>query len=259
MAGSAHQEILFPADKRRHQSTQLMNLLLRAPMAPLIRFLAAIRVSGDGASWVGLAAYFGGAALCVAGDPAARNLGIAIYFFGMACEFVDGGLARLRGPSPIGHFLSKLLESAYVVTLVPALAVGLYRHGDCGLETLLLGLLGSSTHLLFRSAIEAVGQAHPEAELARWADGPLTEVQRYAVAQFLPSHPSFRSRHRLPRIVRENLMESTGIQPLLLLAATLSGRPGWFVLYYGAVQCAAWCGFVTLKLALLRRGGGRLL
>jgi hypothetical protein len=79
------------------------------------------------------------------------------------------------------------------------------------------------------------------------------------IGQFLPDHPSFTLKHRIGRIVRENLMESSGIQPAILVIAIMSGNADWFVIYYGNVQIIAWLGFVVLKLAMLKRGGGRLL
>jgi phosphatidylglycerophosphate synthase len=252
-------DTLFPQHKRRYQSAQLMNLLLRAPLAPLIRGLCALGLRGDTASLLGMAAYGTGAGFFIAGSAEQRGIGLAIFSVGMLLEFVDGGLARLRGPSPIGHFLAKILESGYIMLLAPALAIGMFRHGDCGLAVLLLGVLGASAHLQFRATIEAIGIAHPEADLARWADAGLDELRRFVVAQFLPQHGSFQARHRALRILRENVMESSGVQPLLLVAAVLSGRTQWFVIYYGAVQLTAWTAMMLLKLMMLRRGGGRLL
>lgn len=255
----ADSDQLFPSPKRRYQSTQLMNLLLRPVMAPLIRLLAGVGLRGDIASLLGIVGYLGGAASFIAGTPPQRTTGLIIFVAGMLAELIDGGLARLRGPSPIGHYLAKVLESFYIVLLAPALAIGMFRNGDCGLALLLLGVFGASAHLQFRAAIELITTSHPAEELAALADRETGSLKRYLFAQFLPDHPSLAFRHRLTRILRENIMESSGIQPLILVAAVLAGRPEYFVLYYGVVHLGAWLAMVGMKMLLLKRGGGRLL
>lgn len=252
-------ETLFPSAKRRYQSTQLMNILLRPLVVPLIRLLAFIGINGDIASVIGLAGYFSGAYLFISGGPDQQNLALLLFIIGMLAELVDGGLARLKGPSSIGHFLSKVVESFYIVLLAPSVAIGLYIGGYEGLGVLLLGVFAPAAHLQFRSAIDGITTAHPAEQLNAMVDGGASGLMKIMIGQFLPDHPSFRLKHRIGRILRENLMESSGIQPVVLVVTVLTGHPSWFVIYYGCVQIAAWFGFILLKLLMLKRGGGRLL
>ncbi|MCP4093338.1 MAG: hypothetical protein GY747_07805 [Planctomycetes bacterium] len=252
-------ETLFPSAKRRYQSTQLMNILLRPLVVPLIRLLALLGINGDIASVIGLAGYFSGAYLFINGGPEQQKLALLLFMIGMLAELVDGGLARLKGPSSIGHFLSKVVESFYIVLLAPSVAIGLYLFGYVGLEVLLLGVFAPAAHLQFRSAIDEVTTAHPAEQLSAMLDGNASDSMRMVIGQILPDHPSFRFKHRIGRIVRENLMESSGIQPVVLVVTVLTGHASWFVIYYGGLHIAAWLGFIVLKLLMLKRGGGRLL
>jgi phosphatidylglycerophosphate synthase len=252
-------ETLFPSAKRRYQSTQLMNILLRPLVVPLIRLLALLGVNGDLASVIGLAGYFSGAYLFLTGGPEQQRLALLLFLIGMLAELVDGGLARIKGPTSIGHFLSKVVESFYIVLLAPSLALGLYLAGDVGLSVLLLGVFAPAAHLQFRAAIDEITTAHPAEQLTAMVDAGASGMMKMVIGQFLPDHSSFAFKHRIGRIVRENLMESSGIQPVVLVATVLTGHGEWFVIYYGCVQITAWLGFVVLKLAMLKRGGGRLL
>ena len=252
-------ETLFPSAKRRYQSTQLMNLLLRPLVVPLIRLLALLRVSGDLASLIGLVGYFSGAYFFIFGGPVQHNLALLLFLIGLLAELVDGGLARIKGPSSIGHFLSKIVESFYIVLLAPSIAIGLYISGLAGMDILLLGVFAPAAHLQFRAAVDEITTAHPAEELTAMLDRGAGGLMKMVIGQFLPDHPSFQFKHRIGRILRENLMESSGIQPLALSISVLTGHAAWFVLYYGCVQIVAWLGFVFLKLLMLQRGGGRLL
>jgi phosphatidylglycerophosphate synthase len=236
-----------------------MNLLLRPLVVPLIRILALVGINGDIASLIGLAGYFSGSWLFLVGGPGQRSLALLLFLIGMLAELVDGGLARIKGPSSIGHFLSKVLESFYIVLLAPSLAVGLYVGGEAGFGVLLLGVFAPAAHLQFRAAIDEITTAHPAGQLVAMLDKGAGGLMKVVIGQFLPDHPSFSFKHRVGRILRENLMESSGIQPVVLVATVLGGHASWFVVYYGVVQIAAWLGFVLLKLAMLKRGGGRLL
>jgi hypothetical protein len=206
-----------------------------------------------------LAGYFSGAYLFIAGGPEQQQLALLLFLIGMLAELVDGGLARIKGPTSIGHFLSKVVESFYIVLLAPALAIGLYLEGSVDVPVLLLGVFAPAAHLQFRAAIEEITTAHPAEQLTAMLDGGAGGLMKVMIGQFLPDHPSFTLKHRIGRIVRENLMESSGIQPAILVIAIMSGNADWFVIYYGNVQIIAWLGFVVLKLAMLKRGGGRLL
>ncbi len=252
-------ETLFPSAKRRYQSTQLMNILLRVLVAPLIRLLALVGIGGDTASLIGLAGYFSGAYFFITGGPDQQGLALLLFLIGMLAELLDGGLARIKGPSPIGHFLSKVVESFYIVLLAPSLAIGLYISGDVSLSVLLLGIFAPAAHLQFRAAIDEITTAHPAEQLNAMLNDGAGGMMKMVIGQFLPDHPSFTLKHRIGRILRENLMESSGIQPILLAATVLSGHAAWFVIYYGCVQIGAWLGFIMLKLVMLKRGGGRLL
>lgn len=258
--GSAKQdEVLFPSAKRRYQSTQLMNLLLRPLVAPLIRLLALLGLNGDLASVLGLVGYFSGAWLFLAGGPEQRMLAMWLFLIGMLFELLDGGLARIKGPTSIGYFLSKVVESFYIELLAPSLAIGLYASGEASFSILLLGVFAPAAHLQFRAAVDAITTAHPAEELSAMLDRGASGTMKMVVGQFLPDHPQLRFKHRVGRILRENLMESSGIQPLLLPLCIVLGRPELFVLYYGAIHITAWLGFVLFKLFMLKRGGGRLL
>jgi len=252
-------ETLYPSAKRRYQSTQLMNLLLRALVVPLIRLLAMLGINGDLASVISLGGYFSGAYFFIFGGPERQTLALILFLVGMLAELVDGGLARIKGPTSIGHFLSKVVESFYIVLLAPSLAIGLYIYGSIELWVLLLGVFAPAAHLQFRAALDVITTAHPAEQLSAMMDGGASGSMKMVIGQFLPDHPSFTLKHRFGRIVRENLMESSGIQPLLLLIAILTDHADWFVIYYGCVQIFAWFGFIGLKLVLLKRGGGRLL
>jgi len=254
-----HGETLFPSAKRRYQSTQLMNILLRPLVVPLIRLLALLGVNGDLASVIGLAGYFSGAYLFIGGGPELQNLGLLFFMIGLLAELVDGGLARLKGPSSIGHFLAKVVESFYIVLLAPSLAIGLYLNQNVDISILLIGVFAPAAHLQFRAAIDEITMAHPAEQLGKLLDSGEGSARKIMVGQILPDHPSFTWKHRLGRTLRENLMESSGIQPAVLAATVLSGHASWFVIYYGAVQISTWLGFILLKLVMLKRGGGRLL
>jgi|FLOH01.1.fsa_nt_gi phosphatidylglycerophosphate synthase len=252
-------ETLFPSAKRRYQSTQLMNILLRPLVVPLIRLLALLGVNGDLASVIGLAGYCGGAYLFIGGGPEQQNLALLFFMIGLLAELVDGGLARLKGPTSIGHFLSKVVESFFIVLLAPSLAIGLYLNHSVGLNVFLIGVFAPAAHLQFRAAIDEITMAHPAEQLAQLLDNGASGARKIMVGQILPNHSSFTWKHRLGRTLRENLMESSGIQPAVLAVTVLSGHASWFVIYYGCVQISAWLGFILLKLLMLKRGGGRLL
>ena len=249
-------EKLYPQQKRRYQSTQLMNLLTRPIIAPLIRVLSAAGLSGDMASLLGLFGYGIGAYFFVQGDNASMVNGLYIFLAGAFFELIDGGLARLRGPSPIGHFFAKFLESVYIALLAPCFAIGLFVSGQVGIMLLLLGVLGAICHIQFRGAVEHITTNHSSEDLAGIIDGGASGLKRLVIAQFLPDHPTFTWRDRSGRIVRENLMESSGIQPIILVASVVAGHAEYFVVYYGSIHICAWLGFVTLKLVMLKLGGG---
>ena len=249
-------EKLYPQEKRRYQSTQLMNLLMRPIIAPLIKVLSAIGLSGDMASLLGLFGYGVGAYFFVQGDQSSVVTGLSIFMTGAFFELIDGGLARLRGPSAIGHYFAKFLESVYIVLLAPCLSIGILADGGDEVAIVVLGVLGALSHIQLRGAVEHITTNHSSEDLAAMIDRGASGIKRLVIAQFLPDHPTFRLRDRLGRILRENLMESSGIQPIILVAAILSGHSEYFVMYYGVLRICAWLGFVALKLLLLKRGGG---
>jgi hypothetical protein len=254
-AQNQEDEKLYPQQKRRYQSTQLMNLLTRPIIAPLIKVLSAVGLSGDMASLLGLFGYGIGAYFFVQGDNAAIVSGLYIFMAGAFFELIDGGLARLRGPSAIGHFFAKFLESVYIVLLAPCLAIGLFVSGQEGVGVLLVGVLGALCHIQFRGAVEHITSNHSSEDFTSMVDGGASGIKRLVIAQFLPDHPLFTWRDRSGRIVRENLMESSGIQPIILIAFVAAGHAEYFVLYYGTIHICAWLGFVALKLVMLRSGG----
>lgn len=249
--------LLFGAEKRRYQGRQLMNFLLRPLVAPLIYAMAALRLRADFVSLLGMAAYGAGAHQCLQGTPDGLRRGALWFLAGLFAELVDGGLARLRGPSPLGHFLAKLQETLYSVLLVPCLALGLYA-GGASWNLLLLGLFGAFAELLWKATVEQITSLHSAADLARLADGPIGGLKRALIAQLLPEHPSFAGWMRAARIVRENLTTSSGLAPLALAACAWSGRLEWFVAASGVLHLAAFAGLSLAKAYLLWRGGGRL-
>ena len=248
-------EKLYPQQKRRYQSTQLMNFLMRPIIAPLIKILSALGLSGDIASLFGLIGYGLGAYFFVQGDQPSMVNGLCIFMAGAFFELIDGGLARLRGPSAIGHYFAKFLESVYITLLAPCLAIGVFVAGDSSVLILLLGVLGALCHIQFRGAVEHITTNNSSEDFAAMIDHGAGGIKRLVIAQFLPDHPDFRLRDRLGRILRENLMESSGIQPIILVATVVAGRSEYFVMYYGVLHICAWLGFVTLKLFMLKRGG----
>lgn len=255
------QETVFPSRKRRWQGTQLMNLLFRPLLGPLVRPLAALGLRADLLTLLGSAAYLAGAWQFCQGTREGLALGTLGFGLGLLAELLDGSLARLRGPTPLGWFLSQFQAELYLMLLLPSLGIGLYRaRGDGeGLALLLLGVFGGCADLMVRHAIEVIARTHPEAEMRARADASPGRLERLFLAQFLPDHPVFTGFDRGLRILRENLYYSSGIQPLVLLAAVLLGRPEVFVLLYGCLNLAALLLSFLARVLLLLRGGGRIL
>jgi len=253
------QERLYPQAKRKYQNLQLMNLLLRPLVGAPVRLLAALRISGDFLSGFGICAYVLGASLFVFGGEAQLAFGTLAFCAGLLAELLDGGLARLRGPSAIGHGLSKWLEQLFLMLLTPSLALGLYASGSISLGLAAAGILAGLAQVAVRAAIEAITSAHPAERLAALADQSKDPRQLFALAQFLPQHAHFRWWMRASRVLRENLMESSGLVPLALLVAIFSGHPSWFLWYQALIQIPAYLVFSLLRLLLLRSGAGRIL
>ncbi|MBT4029599.1 MAG: hypothetical protein HOE66_09370 [Planctomycetes bacterium] len=228
-------------------------------MTPLIKLFAVIGVRGDWVSFYAGFAYVYGAWLLFSLPPSESMTAVWWVLSGLLAELLDGGLARLRGPSTIGFVLSKFIEHLFIMLLVPAMTLGLYRADVITEWVLILGVLGPAAHFQFRMAFEEIMVGRSLEELSAVLDKGVSGMKRYAFGQFVHNHDSFTWKHRIVRIVRENMMESSGIQPLLLLAAGLLGHLEWYVIYYGCVQLAFWLGMTLAKMIMMKLNGGRLL
>jgi len=251
-------DLLYPQEKKRYQNTQLMNLVFRRLVGPPVRVLAFLHISGDALTCVGIVAYFAGASFFLFGGPPYLSLGAYCFAFGLLAELLDGGLARLCGPSFIGHGLSKWMEQLFQLLLAPSLGLGLFAQDVIGLPLAAASIFAGAAHVGFRAGIEAVTSSHSAEDLARYASSTHSRSKLFALAQFLPAHPRFRWWMRGARVIRENLMESSGILPIVFLGAVLGGRPEVFLIYYATVHIPAYLGFSFLRLVMLQKGGGRL-
>ncbi len=248
---------VYPEEKRRAEGFQLMNFLLRPIAAPLVLLVHRLRVPADLLTLIGLACYVAGASWFVEGSAASIRIGLVIYLTGLLLELIDGGVARLAGPSVLGSFFSKLQADFYVAFLVPSLAIGAYRaSGGEALWLLIVGHFGTLADLQFRAMIE-YSRRDPE-ELARLADREISGLKRFMIAQILPFHPSLTRIHHVARIVRENLFFSSGIQVPFLIWAALTGNVPIFVAFFGLINIGAYCALAAAKAFMLFRGGGRL-
>jgi len=256
---SSDQESLYPSKKKSYQNAQLMNFLLRPWIGIPVRLLAKAGMSGDLLSLLGIAAYFGGAICFLQGEPWFLQWGAGAFAFGLFAELLDGGLARLRGPSAIGHGLSKWLEQLFLMLMTPSLSLGLYAKGAIPLGLAAAGVFAGLAHVAFRASVEAITAAHSAQSLATYADATTDSHKLMAIAQFLPDHPAFSGWMKGLRILRENLMESSGVLPLLMVLSIGFGHPEILVWYQALIQIPAYLLFSVLRLVLLQQGQGRLL
>lgn len=251
-------DLLYPQEKKRYQDTQLMNLLFRRLVGPPVRVLAFLKVSGDALTSAGILAYFAGALFFLFGGSPYLSLGAYCFAFGLLAELLDGGLARLRGPSSIGHGLSKWMEQLFQLLLAPSLGLGLFAQDLIGLPLAAASVFAGAAHVGFRAGIEAVTSAHSAEDLSRYAFSTHSRSKLFALAQFLPDHERFRWWMRGARVIRENLMESSGILPIVFLSTVLSGSSEIFLFFYASIHLPAYLGFSLLRLFMLKKGGGRL-
>ena len=94
--------------------------LIDPPLNAIGRALAGLGVTANGLTFTGLALGLGGAALIAHGHIAA---GLALILANRLLDGLDGAVARLRGPTPLGGYFDIVADFAFYVSIPLAFGI----------------------------------------------------------------------------------------------------------------------------------------
>ena len=94
--------------------------LIDPPLNVIGRALAGIGVTANGLTFTGLALGLGGAAAIAHGHIAA---GLALILANRLLDGLDGAVARLRGPTPLGGYFDIVADFAFYVSIPLAFGI----------------------------------------------------------------------------------------------------------------------------------------
>ena len=94
--------------------------LIDPPLNAIGRALAGLGVTANGLTFTGLALGLGGAALIAHGHIAA---GLALILANRLLDGLDGAVARVRGPTPLGGYFDIVADFAFYVSIPLAFGI----------------------------------------------------------------------------------------------------------------------------------------